>query len=323
MRDNDTRIKINGNRICIIHKHSVERLNGDWHNCKGCARKWYENERDLKYWETMKWIQTRKGVENREEYPRTYKKYDEEKDFGYYEDFMEWLGETDGYFNARDYGMNKERADNEDYKVNIKKWCAECGRNSQKLYWVERKYLCWECRKIKWETCKVFMIRRVEKALEKYQDEYMEEIIEEKITKNIKDQQPKQEIQEIKNEIRQEKIQDIEIEDGEIQESQDQQVKEIKEEITKEINNNFIGDTKLMITENKKQQDTNKEIKKEILINEEMIKEAEEKLGEIKNRIKQDEKGVEDKYKNDGLIVGKIVINEKVNNIEGKRRDSF
>ncbi|CAB4398627.1 unnamed protein product [Rhizophagus irregularis] len=88
MGENDKRIsKLSKERICIVHKHIVEKVNGDWHNCESCAKGWYENKHDERYWRIANWMKSRKDVEDREMYLNVYKRFEECKEE--YEDFKE------------------------------------------------------------------------------------------------------------------------------------------------------------------------------------------------------------------------------------------
>lgn len=242
MGENDKRIKLLAkDRICIIHKHIVEKLNGDWHNCESCAKGWYEDRNDEKYWRISGWMKNRKDVEDKEIYSNVYRRYEEFKED--YEDFKEWLGEYDGYHNAR-REMSKERADKEEYKFGVMYGCYVCGRRDQKIYWVERKYLCYGCRELKWETVKVYMIKRLEKALEDFKEDFEE--VKEDIKEEVQEQQNKIEEtvdEEINKEMKIEEIQEDQ-DTKEMEETQENQFEENKcEEIVERNDKKQFDDT--------------------------------------------------------------------------------
>ncbi|CAB4398626.1 unnamed protein product [Rhizophagus irregularis] len=111
--------------------------------------------------------------------------------------------------------MSKERADNEEYKFGILYECYNCRRNNQKMYWIERKYLCYGCRELKWKTVKVYMIKRLEKALEDFKEDFEEinkEVVEKR--KEIQEQDKIEEINE-KETVDNGKGEEIEIERNE------------------------------------------------------------------------------------------------------------
>jgi hypothetical protein len=107
------------------------------------------------------------------------KKYNDEKDI--YEDFKVWLAETDGYYNAKRY-LDKEGLERQEYKNKIRKSCSKCYKANQILFYVERKFLCMECRDVMWETIKVFMIERLEGFLMKEEKEQQEKILKKEET---------------------------------------------------------------------------------------------------------------------------------------------